>query len=302
MEFGRVDPREIRELDFSLAPDGKSVERTLPGVPAEGGCKFYVGCSKWGRNEWKGHLYREKAKERDFLKEYAKHFDTIELNATFFSIPNREQMEKWRMAVEEAGNPDFLFVPKVSRQISHISRLQECGLMLGMYLGAMKGFEKHLGPLFLQMSDNFGPKHYSTLENFVRELPEGFQYFFELRHPDWFADPIQRERLFTLLAKYNVGTSVSDSSGRRDCLHMELPTKELLLRFVGNGGEFTDTDYARVDEWVDRIAQWVDRGLEKVYFFAHRHDESDTPQLAGYIIDKLNRRFGAGLKRIDWKA
>ena len=82
---------------------------------------------------------------------------------------------------------------------------------------------------------------------------------------------------------------------------MELSTAELFLRFAGNGEDHRSSDYARVDEWINRIESLVERGLEKVYFFAHQHDEVETPLLAGYIIDKLNRRFGAGLKRVDWK-
>ena len=70
---------------------------------------------------------------------------------------------------------------------------------------------------------------------------------------------------------------------------------------VGNGGKYLDSDKARVDEWVIRIKKWLEEGLTNVYFFLHQHDEADTPLLAGYIIDQINRRFGAGLKRVEWK-
>jgi uncharacterized protein YecE (DUF72 family) len=151
------------------------------------------------------------------------------------------------------------------------------------------------------LSTNYGPKNYSILEKFVEGLPSDHRFFVELRHDEWFSNLAERERIFELFSKHNVGWAFSETSGLRNLVHMELSTPELFLRFVGHGGALRDHDFARVDEWVDRISEWVDRGLEKVYFFIHQHDEQDSPVLASYVIDQLNRRFGAGLKRVEWK-
>jgi uncharacterized protein YecE (DUF72 family) len=301
MEFGRVVPIEVSLIDHSLPANGGIVDQVFSGQRAEEGCKFFVGCSKWGRKEWTGHLYPEKAKERDFLTHYAKYFDSIELNATFFSLPERDRMEKWLDQVKQSGNTDFLFVPRISRTISHIKRLRECEAELAQFIHAVEGFGSHLGPMLLQLSDNFGPKYFEPLKNFVKRLPKEHHFFIELRHPDFLSDVIERDRVFELLAKHNVGVAMSDTSGRRDCVHMELSTRELFVRFVGHGDINRASDFARVDEWVERISELIELGLGKVYFFVHLHDEVDTPRLAGYVIDKLNRRFGAGLRRIEWK-
>ncbi len=301
MEFGRVDARAVSLIDHSLPANGESVKRVFPGKPAEVRCQFIVGCSKWGRKEWTGHLYPERAKERDFLEHYARYFDSIELNATFFSLPERDRMEKWLDQVKQSGNTDFLFVPRISRTISHIKRLRDCEEELAQFIHAVEGFGDHLGPMLLQLSDNFGPKYFEPLKNFVERLPKEHHFFIELRHPDFLSDVIERDRVFELLAKHNVGVAMSDTSGRRDCVHMELSTRELFVRFVGHGDFNRASDYVRVDEWVERILELIELGLEKVYFFVHLHDEVDTPRLAGYAIDQLNRRFGAGLRGVEWK-
>lgn len=127
MEFGRVSERDVKFIDHSLPADGRITSQTLPGVPAKNGCKFFVGCAKWGRKEWKNSLFPKGTKERDFLNEYAHHFDSIELNACFYSIPSPYEMTKWKEQVNASGNNNFLFFPKMSRSISHIKRLIDCG-------------------------------------------------------------------------------------------------------------------------------------------------------------------------------
>ncbi|RZK60223.1 MAG: DUF72 domain-containing protein [Pedobacter sp.] len=133
---------------------------------------------------------------------------------------------------------------------------------------------------------------------FENDLPTDHKFFLEVRHPEWFSDATGRRLLFDLLAKHQVGSTISDASGRRDCLHMELPTPELFIRFIGNGGINKDSDRERIDRWIDRISNLVNQGLENVYFFVHQHEEEDTPVLASYAINQFNQRLGAGLREI----
>ena len=85
------------------------------------------------------------------------------------------------------------------------------------------------------------------------------------------------------------------AAGRRDCVHMHLSKPECFIRFVGNG--LHPTDYTRCDEWIDRIAKWADMGLQSVWFFMHQHDERYSPELADYVVEKLNERLGLSLLR-----
>ncbi|RZK60224.1 MAG: DUF72 domain-containing protein [Pedobacter sp.] len=133
--------------------------KTLPGKPAANGCKFHVGCSKWGRKEWKGMLYPKGTKENEFLQEYARHFDHIELNSCFYSLPSPYEMKRWKEQVDASGNKNFTFVPKISRSISHIKRLVDCKDLVDRFMESVKEFGPSLGPIFLQVSDNFRPKN-----------------------------------------------------------------------------------------------------------------------------------------------
>jgi uncharacterized protein YecE (DUF72 family) len=309
MEFGRVTPEEVLTIDFTLPPDGEQTKLTLQtqkpittaGIATLSSPKagFYVGCAKWGRKEWKELIYPKKTKESDFLGEYVKHFNSIELNAVFYNIPKEEQIAKWAAIVAENTNGDFIFCPKFSRTITHIKRLKDADFITDEYIKAISAFGKYLGPCFLQVSDNFGPNNIGILADYLEKLPKDLKVFIEVRHKDWFT-PSAKAELFSLLAKLDKGAAITDASGRRDCLHMELPTSDAFIRFVGNGGKLLDSDKARVDEWVIRLKQWLDQGLQNIYFFLHQHDEADTPLIADYTIEQFNKHLGSDLSRINF--
>lgn len=299
MEFGRVTPEEVLTIDFTLPPDGEQTALTLKNLKPTEDQSFFVGCAKWGRKEWKDLIYPKKTKEADFLGEYVKHFNSIELNAIFYSIPKEEQIIKWKEIVDANATSDFMFCPKFSRSITHIKRLKDADSLTDAYLKSISAFGKYLGPCFLQVSDNFGPNNIDVLEQYLAKLPMDLKVFVEVRHKEWFTADA-RKKLFTMLAKLKKGAAITDASGRRDCLHMELPTPEAFIRFVGNGGQLLPSDKARVDEWVIRIKKWLDQGLEKVYFFLHQHDEADTPFIADYTIEQFNLHLGSNLSRINF--
>lgn len=299
MEFGKVADELVKQVDFTLPPDGAQTALTLNGKKAADP-RFYIGCAKWGRKEWVGMIYPPKTKETNFLDEYAKHFNSIEMNAIFYSMPKHDQVTKWKE--KAAGNAEngFVFCPKFPQIISHLKRLKNAEEATDQYISGISEFGELLGPCFLQMGDNFGPHNMEVLESYLKSLPEDFKVFVELRHPDWFADPVIRKDLFKMLAELNKGAIITDASGRRDCLHMELTIPEIFIRFVGNGQGHGDSDFKRVDEWVVRIKSWLDRGLEKVYFFLHQHDERDTPVLANYTIKEFNKHLGSAVPEIEF--
>ncbi len=299
MEFGRVTDEEVLTIDFTLPPNGDQTLKTLSNRDVFTNPGYFVGCAKWGRKEWKNLIYPKKTKEADFLGEYVKHFNSIELNAIFYSIPKEDQILKWRAMVEANTSGEFIFCPKFSRTITHIKRLKDADFITDEYIKAISAFGPYLGPCFLQVSDNFGPANISILENYLAKLPQDLKVFIEVRHKDWFIGEAKNE-LFKMLAKLGKGAAITDASGRRDCLHMELSTPEAFIRFVGNGGKFLESDKVRVDEWVIRIKQWLDQGLEKVYFFLHQHDEADTPLIADYTIQEFNKHFASEIPRINF--
>jgi uncharacterized protein YecE (DUF72 family) len=296
MEFGRVDHQELATIDYTLPPDPELTIKTLKAAKGKGDLRVHVGCAKWGRKEWLGKIYPLKTKEANFLDEYVKHFDCIELNATFYNVYGPDTITKWKD--KAASNPGFKFCPKFSQTITHIRRLKNAEELTTQYYNGIMAFGDQLGPLFLQVGDNYTPKSFPELKAYLEHLPTDVPVFLEVRHKEWFAVPEIRDNLFNTLHELNIGAVITDASGRRDCVHMELPTPHAFIRFVGNS--LDKTDYKRVDDWVTRIKDWKEQGLQSVWFFMHQHDERYSPELCDYVVDELNKALGLKLHRPEF--
>jgi uncharacterized protein YecE (DUF72 family) len=289
MEFGKINPEELEGIDFSLPADHPETSKMLAAQVKPVKPSIFVGCAKWGRKDWIGSIYPAGTKESDFLSLYAKHFNSIELNATFYKIPSFKQAEEWKSHV---GN-DFLFVPKISNSISHIHRLKNAEERLGWFLNGIKGFGENLGPVFLMLHPNMGPKSIDTLEAFVQSIPKELKLFVELRHEGWYEKQDGAGDVFTILQRHGAGAVITDVAGRRDCMHMQLTTGQAFIRFVGN--DLHPTDYTRIDAWAKRIRGWMDAGLQRLYFFLHENEEVHSPVIAKYAIQQFNRHCGTNL-------
>jgi len=289
MEFGRVESEIIDTIDFTLPPDRHETTLLLSKNKSTDKPKVFVGCAKWGRKDWVGKIYPPKTKEADFLKFYAKHFNCIELNATFYRMPTEKQTASWRSKVGK----DFKFCPKFVDQITHIKRLKDVEELKDRFLAGISGFGDNLGPVFLMPHPGMGPKTIDTLEAFIQSLPEDLDLFVELRHDQWFSNSEMFTKVFDMLEKNKSGSIITDASGRRDCVHMRLTTSETFIRFVGNG--LHQTDYTRVDDWVQRIKLWISEGIKKVYFFMLMHEEIHSPELSRYVIQQLNKHCGVDI-------
>jgi uncharacterized protein YecE (DUF72 family) len=289
MEFGRVDPAELDNIDFTLPKEPAFNKQVLPGKKAKDP-KVYLGCAKWGRTEWVGKIYPPKTKEKDFLDHYVKHYNSIELNATHYKIYGATGIAKW---AAKAGDKDFKFCPKMYQGVTHRGALTNKEFITTEFLRGIIAFEKHLGPVFVQVSDAFTTKRKEELFNFLRSLPTDLQFFLEVRHPDWFAKEDLRNELFEFLRSINMGIVITDTAGRRDCAHMHLTVPKAFIRYVGNS--LHKTDYTRVDDWIKRMKYWLEKGIEELYFFMHMHDEAYSPELTVYMVDKLNKACGLDL-------
>ncbi len=290
MEFGKVETPDISEIDFTLPADAPGTLELLKkqnstNVKPE----IFVGCAKWGRKDWVGKIYPQGTKEADFLSHYSKHFNCIELNATFYRIPTVSQTSGWAAKVGK----DFKFSPKFTDRISHLKRLKDVKELTDQFLEGISGFKDNLGPVFLMPHPGMGPKTLDTTEAFIQSLPKDIELFVELRNPQWYADPDAFKSMFNMLEKNKAGSIITDASGRRDCVHMRLTTPVAFIRFVGNG--LHPTDYTRVDAWVQRIKSWMENGIQKVYFFMHQHEEIYSPELCRYVIQQLNNHCGTSI-------
>jgi uncharacterized protein YecE (DUF72 family) len=291
MDFGRVPEHELNGIDFALPPDPADNKLVLKGTRIAAP-QIYIGCPRWGTKEWIGKIYPKGIKDANYLDQYIHHFNSIELNATHYKIYTPEEIGKW--AARTAGK-EFKFCPKMLQLITHYSNFNNVFDQTSAFLEGVLAFGKQLGPIFIQVSEKYAPNRRDALFNYLRSLPTDLPFFLEVRHPDWFADPVVNKELFDTLRSLNMGAVITDTAGRRDCAHMHLSVPKILVRFVGNS--LHPTDYPRIDEWVARIKYWLDNGLEQMYFFMHMPNETFCPELTALFIDKLNPACGLDLKK-----
>jgi uncharacterized protein YecE (DUF72 family) len=291
MDFGSVPENELPLVDFTLPPEPAFNKAVLKGKEVSHP-KFYMGCAKWGRPDWVGSLYPLKTKEKDFLENYVQHYNSIELNATHYKNYGAEMIQKW---AEKAAGKNFKFCPKMLNSVTHFGNLKGKEFLTGDFLKNIIAFKEHLGPIFIQFSDSFSPKRKEEFFEYLHTLPKDFDFFVEVRHPDWFGNEADREALFGTLKQLKLGAVITDTAGRRDCTHMHLTIPKTFIRFVGNS--LHATDYTRIDAWAERIKLWKEHGLKELYFFMHMHDEGKSPELTAYLVDVFNNKFDAGLEK-----
>lgn len=284
MKFGKVDHPET--IDFTLPKDHPQTAEVLGDCKAKSFQNVSVGCAKWNRKDLKGFYPRG---TKDELTYYASQFNSIELNASFYRMFPAEQFQKWGDKVGEG----FKFFPKVPRLISHLKRLNETEDLVTDFTANLVPLKEKLGMVFLQMPGNFMPKYIDRLPKFFETWPNEIPLAFEVRHTDWHTDKAVADELNAILQEHNVSSIITDSAGRRDLLHMRLTTDTAFIRYNGANHE---SDYSRLDDWVDRIEQWHDQGLKNLYFFVHQNLEKASPLLSAHFIQNLNARFDLDIK------
>ena len=294
MHFGRVAQHEIDSIDFRLPPDPALTLQTLQAAKNTGTPSVYVGCPVWGSKHWIGKMYPQKTKEADYLEHYAQHFNTIELNATHYKIYDAPAIAKWKAKIKER---QFFFCPKVPQAISHHSNLisRQASDLTDEFLHSISHFQPHLGPVFMQLSEFFSPAASSSLYSYLQSWPRDLPLFTEVRHPDWFRNHSVRQAFFQLLHSLGMGAVITDTSGRRDAVHMELPIAKAFVRFVSNPDHASN--YHRLNDWIARIGHWLNSGLQELYFFLHYPDDSLLPELTDYFVEGLNKHCHTHLAR-----
>ncbi|SDL28752.1 DUF72 domain-containing protein [Kriegella aquimaris] len=285
MKFGKVAQPEL--VDFTIPQDHPDTEVVLSRCLTNDPLNIYVGCAKWNRQDLKNFYPRG---TKDELEYYSRQFNCIELNATFYRIFPAETYNKWYDKTPD----DFKFFPKITQNISHLRRLNEQVYpILDEYLSVTSNLKEKLGTIFLQMHNNFGPKNWDRVTQFVENWPNEFPLAMEFRHTDWFNDEKVAQELYHLLQENNIANVLVDTAGRRDLMHMRLTNNEAFIRYVGANH---DSDYARLDDWVEKLFDWKKKGLNNIHFFVHQNMELASPLLSAHFIAKLNEKLGSNLQ------
>ena len=285
MKFGQSQNPEV--IDFLLPADDPHTTEILKQNDTSKPLTIYVGCAKWNKTDLKNFYPRG---TKDELTYYSRQFNSIELNATFYGMPSRDQVITWK----DKAPDNFRFFPKVTQSISHMRRLNDVQALTTEYCDNISNFEDRLGMVFLQLHDNFKYKNYDRLVSFIENFPKAIPLAVELRNTEWFNDKVVSEEVYSLFEKHQITNVLVDTAGRRDLLHMRLTTPKAFIRYVGANDPQSDRE--RLDDWINRLKIWVDQGLRDIYFFVHQNMELESPFLSAYFIERLNKEFGLNLQ------
>jgi len=204
--------------------------------------KYYVGCSGWHYEHWRGLYYPRELPKPKWLSFYAHQFDTVELNNSFYRLPSEKAFNTWWESTPE----NFIFAVKVSRFITHIKRLKNLDSAVENFVSRAGLLKEKLGPLLYQLPPSM-KRNDELLQNFLSTLTSRYQHVVEFRHESWID-----EKVFDILRKYSVGLCVFDMPGFSCPL---VATSDFAyIRFHGSQGlyssSYTDEELA---QWTDRI-------------------------------------------------
>ena len=200
------------------------------------------------------------------LAYYVERFTTVEINATFYRMPNAKTVAGWGAAAP-AG---FTYVLKAPQQITHFKRLRDVGEPLRYFCDAARVLGDRLGPLLFQLPPNF-KKTADRLGETLASLPDGFRVAFEFRHESWFDDEV-----YALLRARNAALCIADTEEGATPAVATADFGYLRLRAV----EYTDEDLKTWIETIDRIGT----GWRDAYVFFKHEDTGSGPALARRFV------------------
>jgi uncharacterized protein YecE (DUF72 family) len=155
------------------------------------GDKIHLGTSGWSYEDWVGPFYPKQAKPKDFLQIYSSVFDAVEIDSSFYRIPNQSMISQWNKNTPS----NFVFCPKFPKKITHDFKLENVGTTLNFFYKTVAGLGDKLGPLVVQLPPSFKyEKGLPILENFITTemKTSAFRHAIEFRHKSWFRDDVYK--------------------------------------------------------------------------------------------------------------
>lgn len=199
-----------------------------------------VGTSSWSSKDWRGSFYSESIAPAEMIREYSRKLPTVEIDATWYRIPDRKMVEAWKSKTPES----FVFSAKVPRIITHEKYLEGCESELNEFLSAMSILEGGLGPLLLQFpyfAKGKNAVEYATgadfvarLGRFVKLLSKDFKWVVEIRNAKWvhpeLLDLLRARSISLAFIDYYTMDPLHKLAGKKDVFTAPF----VYVRFLGN--------------------------------------------------------------------
>jgi len=226
---------------------------------------LHVGTSGYSYKEWKGSFYPEKIPAKEMLRFYSERLSTVEINATFYRMPQTSMLENWK---EQVPNT-FRFALKASQRITHFKRLKETAEETKYFLETASVLGEQLGVVLFQLPPNM-KKDLPRLDMFLAQLPPTPRAAFEFRHPTWFDDDV-----LELLRSRNRALVISD-------------TDDLPATHIDKTADWGYLRLRRLNYAEENLAEWCQRiraqDWNETFLFFKHEDEGTGPKLAAQFL------------------
>ncbi len=235
-----------------------------------------VGCSGWQYKHWRGDFYPAGLPAARWLEYYASHFDTVEINNSFYRLPLAETFADWRRRVPSS----FIYAVKASRYLTHMKKLKEPGPPVALLFSRARRLGRRLGPVLYQLPPRW-PRNLERLETFLQTLPKTVRHAIEFRDPSWYTDDT-----LLLLSKHHVTMCLHDMAGSETGQRRSGPF--IYVRFHGPQrytGRYLDDV---LDRWAEWCAGFHSDGTP-VYAYFNNDAGGHAPRDAVRLRDKLLR-------------
>lgn len=262
---------------------------------------LHVGCAMWTFGPWQGRQLPKTLPTREKLRAYSSWCNAVEGNTTFYATPSVETARMW---AEQVG-PDFRFVLKLPKPVTHERRLTGVDEILHQYLTAIEPLGARTHALWVQLPPGFSPGDVGVLAAFLRRMPSTFRYAVEVRHRAFFEDGRAAQLLERMLGGFGAewvafDTTVlyatpptSDSEREAWTKKPRLPrrmralTQYPVVRYIGR--DDSETTVAGWQPWVETVAEWLREGRSPTVFI-HTPDNVEALDLARRFHDEVRER------------
>jgi uncharacterized protein YecE (DUF72 family) len=229
-----------------------------------------IGTSGWNYPHWRGAFYPPGLPSSKWLEFYAHHFDTVEINATFYGRPKPSTFEKWYQSTP----PGFLFAVKASRYITHIKRLKNVKEPISRLYQDITPLREKLGAILFQLPPNLAFDE-KQIKAFLELLDTTIPTAIEVRH-----ESFHTRKFFQLLEEHNVAFCISDTAGKYPSLAYEITADFTYIRLHGSRVLYASC-YTReeLETWARRILSW---GVKAYVYFdndAHGYAPQNAREL-----------------------
>ena len=239
-----------------------------------------IGCSGWQYTHWRGDFYPAELPQTRWLEYYAERFDTVEINNTFYRLPDAATFAAWQRRAPRG----FLYAVKASRYLTHMKKLKDPADPLTLFFSRAKRLEQALGPVLYQLPPRW-PLNLDRFEAFLRALPRRRRHAVEFREPSWYAPDS-----LALLEKYGVALCLHDMQGSASGRRTVGPF--VYVRFHGTqkySGSYVD---AALEDWAAWLGDCAACG-RAVYAYFNNDTGGHAPRDAVRLRDKIRRHVAA---------